>query len=61
MLKVEVDKKKKLNSWDQDNFTKNKLKTYYTTQFPKQPNIRESNWKKNLNKKEKNRVVGRKS
>ena len=34
MLKVKIDKKKKLNPWDRDNSIESKLKKNYETQFP---------------------------
>jgi len=33
MLKVEIDKKKKHNTWDYDNFTERNLKNNYKVQF----------------------------
>jgi hypothetical protein len=33
MLKVEIKKKKKLNSWDKDNSTKKEVEKHYEVQF----------------------------
>ena len=60
MLKVKIDKKKKLNPWDRDNSIESKLKKNYETQFPNNLMLKDEIKKKKLTKKIKvDWVVGR--